>query len=580
MENFKQLRTQVEKITVAGEIDTLLTYKTAYERFSDTAKEMPNSIAINYFGNKITYKEFLYMIDTAAKGFAELGIGYDDVVTVSTLPTPYGIASFYALDKIGAVSHMINSLTNIEEIKRELSNFNSKYFIGNDLFCNDEKRQVYKSAGVEKMITISLVDYMPKGISKDKIKFIIAEKAKGLSKKFYDYSELFDFNYILELGRKSCKKISPCEYKENKMAAVAYTSGSTGKSKACVATWKSIDALIQIMGMTEIDRFDKGDILFATFPLWIYYSLLNMIHEPLCLGVSLALDPLFKPENLKTRNEQFGFNHWLTVPVYLKKAIQSNPKIDCSKWKIIITGGDELNNDLKINADNFIKNNYGYAEVVQGYGASECLGSFSYCYYPNSTIGSVGKPCIGNLIKILDQDTGKPCGINEVGVGYFYSPALMKEYYRDKAATKHNLVPDENGVLWYNTEDLIHINENGEIFLDGRIRRIVLTIDKNGNPTKIIPDKLKKVLSNREDVEKCEVITVPDEKRANVSVAFVVPKEKNVSQDCFKSVLFEYSKVNVPEYMVPKDIVFLDDVPLTASRKTDLQALEKMYFQN
>ncbi|MFR6066405.1 MAG: AMP-binding enzyme [Eubacterium sp.] len=154
----------------------------------------------------------------------------------------------------------------------------------------------------------------------------------------------------------------------------------------------------------------------------------------------------------------------------------------------------------------------------------------------------------------------------------------MKEYYGDEAATQKNLVPDENGVLWYNTEDLLHVNEKGEIFLDGRIRRIVLTYDENGNPTKIIPDKLKNVLLNRADIEKCEVITVPDGVKVNVSIAFVVPKDKNFKSDEFRRELIDYSKENVPEYMIPKDIVFIDDIPVTSSSKPDLKTLEKMYM--
>ena len=578
MEDFKSLRKQVEKITVAGEIDKVLNYKTVYGRFSDTAKEMPNSIAMNYMGNKITYKELLNLIDTAAKGFAELGIGYDDVVTMSALPTPYGIASFYALDKLGAVSHLINSLTNIDEIKRELSNFKSKYFIGNDLFCNEEKQAAYKSAGIEKIITISLLDCMPKKLNKDKITFIVAEKAKGLPKKAYDHSVLFDFDSVLELGKNCSKRIIPCEYKEDKMASVAYTSGSTGNSKACVATWKSIDGMVQVIGMTE-DKLLKNDVAFVTFPLWIFYSMINMIHEPMCLGATLAFDPLFKAENFAKRNKQYEFNHWQTIPPYVNDVVALNKKIDCSKWKRILTGGDHFKDKDKIAADEYVRMNGGFATVEQGYGATECMGGIAYPYYENPMIGSVGKPCIGNLIKIIDEDTGKELGVNETGVGYFYSPALMKEYYGDEEATKHNLVPDENGVLWYNTEDLIHINENGEIFLDGRIRRIVLTFDENGNPTKIIPDKLKKVLSNRNDIDKCEVITIPDDERVNVSVAYIVPTEKSNSTDSFKSELIEYSKANVPEYMVPKDIVFLNDIPLTSSRKPDLKALEKMYLE-
>lgn len=262
--------------------------------------------------------------------------------------------------------------------------------------------------------------------------------------------------------------------------------------KACVATWKSIDAMVQVMGMTEVGRFEKGDRLLCAFPLWINYSLLNMMHEPLSLGVTLVLDPLFKPGNVVKRDNRFRLNHILSTPPYVKRITELDKKTDFSQLKIFITGGDTLPNDVKIKADKYIKKNGGTAQIVQGYGATECLGSFSYCYYPDSTLGSVGKPCIGNLIKIIDQDTGEELGVGETGVGYFYSPALMKEYYGDEAATQKNLVSDENGVLWYNTEDLLHVNEKGEIFLDGRIRRIVLTYDENGNPTKIIPDKLNK----------------------------------------------------------------------------------------
>lgn len=577
MENFEELRKVVEKIDVAGKIDNVLNYKTAYNRLFDTVNEMPNSVALNYMGRKITYKQFLNIVDAAANGFAELGIGYNDVVTMSVLPTPYGIASFYALDKLGAISHMVNSLTNSNEIRRELSNFNSKYFLGNDLFCSAEKQKVYKSSGVEKIITISLTDSLPKALSLDKILFIIAEKKKGLSKKNYDNKTLIDFKYVLDLGKKR-KHIEPCKYQDNKIASISYTSGSTGNSKACVATWKSIDAMVQVMGMTEVGRFEKGDRLLSAFPLWINYSLLNMIHEPLSLGVTLILDPLFKPENIIKRNNKYKLNHILSTPPYVKKITELNKKTDFSQLKIFITGGDTLPNDVKIKADKYIKKNGGTAQIVQGYGATECLGSFSYCYYPDSTLGSVGKPCIGNLIKIIDQDTGEELGVGETGVGYFYSPALMKEYYGDEAATQKNLIPDENGVLWYNTEDLLHVNEKGEIFLDGRIRRIVLTYDENGNPTKIIPDKLKNVLLNRADIEKCEVITVPDDVKVNVSIAFVVPKDKNLKSDEFRSELIDYSKENVPEYMIPKDIVFIDDIPVTSSSKPDLKTLEKMYM--
>lgn len=573
----RELKEKVMKVTKAGEIEGLLEHKTMYERIKDTAMRKPDSPALLYMGNVITYREFLTLIDTAANGFSAMGIKYNDVVAMSMLGTPYGIVSMYALDKIGATMHMVNCASSVDEIKREIQNIPTKYFVANDIFCSDDMLKLLDSLGVEKIITTALTDGLPMGLNGDKIKYSLIEKIKGPKKKLYDGKKMINFHQLLKEGRKVKKSIDGCGYEPNKLVSIAYTSGSTGNSKGCMATWDAIDSLVQVMGMTELGRFEPTDIMFSTFPLWIYYSMLNMIHEPLVLGVGLALDPLFNPKDIAKRNEQYKFNHWLTIPPYIKTMVDSGETIDCSRWKLIVTGGAALLNDVKIKADEFIKKNGGTAHVEQGYGASECLGSFSYGYTEKPTIGSLGTPCVGNMVKVLDIDTNEELGVGQAGVGYLYSPALMSGYYGDEEATNHNLVKDENGVIWYNTEDLISVNEKGELFLEGRIRRIALSIDSKGNPTKIIPERTKKCLSTMKEIANCEVITVPDDKVVNTAIAFVVLKEGVLPTEDIRRKIIEYCHTYVPEYMVPTDVVFLDEIPLNAAKKHDLVELEKMY---
>lgn len=153
----------------------------------------------------------------------------------------------------------------------------------------------------------------------------------------------------------------------------------------------------------------------------------------------------------------------------------------------------------------------------------------------------------------------------------------MKEYIGLPEATKHNLDYDENGYLRYNTEDLIHYNERGELFHDGRIRRIVLTLDKDGNPTKIIPDKTKKTISLVDVVEECEVITVPDEKRTNRPVAFIVLKEGIEMNSTIEKEINTYCERDLPEYQIPIEYISLDKLPLTSSKKPNVKVLEEMY---
>ncbi len=576
-EDLINLKKKVLELKQAGEIEKILKYDTPYRRLKQIALEIPDKPALLYFGNIITYRQLLTLVDIAAKGFSELGIKYNDVVTMSLLSTPYGIVSFYALDKIGAVMHMVNSATSIEEIKHQLDIFDSKYFVANDIFYNKKIQEILKEKEIEKVITISLLDSLPQGFSIDKTKYTLIEKLKGIKKKDYIGSNICNFEQLLELGRNSKIDLKEIEFVPNKKVTVASTSGSTGNSKACLATWEGLDSMLQVMAMTEEGRFEQGDIMLVTFPLWIYYSLLNMIHEPLSLGVTLALDPLFDPKNIVKRNRQYNFNHWLTIPPYIKKMTDMNKKTDCSKWKIVLTGGDVLTEKVKSDGDKYIQRNGGKTSIGQGYGSSECLGSFAYTYYDNATTGSVGIPCVGNKFKVLDVETNNELGPNEIGVGYCYTPARMREYFGDLEATKHNLVMDSNGAIWYNTEDLMHYNEKGEIFVDGRIRRIALTLDSNGNPTKIIPEKAKKIISQVDGVSKCEVITVPDEERTNRSVAFIISDDKDENIEELKQKIFKYCKDNLAEYMIPKEILSISEIPLNSSKKPDFKALEEIY---
>ena len=175
-----------ENFDSIDEIENILEYNTPYNRFKETVEERPNQIVLKYMGRNFTYKEFSDLVDTMAKGFYSLGIRKDDVVTISMLGTPYGIASFYALDKIGACQHMVNSANGLDELKREFENFDSKYFVANDIFCNDETIAALKECGVEHIVTSSLLDGMPNVMNYDKAKYAMVEKLKGMKPKHID----------------------------------------------------------------------------------------------------------------------------------------------------------------------------------------------------------------------------------------------------------------------------------------------------------------------------------------------------------------------------------------------------------
>lgn len=79
-----------------------------------------------------------------------------------------------------------------------------------------------------------------------------------------------------------------------------------------------------------------------------------------------------------------------------------------------------------------------------------------------------------------------------------------------------------------------------------------------------------------EGVEKCGVICIPDNERQNASVVFIV-LNKNASKDDTLQEIDELIKKSTPAYYEPKEVVFLDTIPVTNSQKIDYQSLERIY---
>lgn len=572
------LKNKILSITNKKDIYELMPHKSAYDYLLSRRKKNLDDVAINYLGRTMTYKELFDKIDNTAKAYYELGIREGDYVTVSMLTTPESIISFYALNKLGAITNMTNILSGLDKLKNQLDTTKSKFLIMNDIFYTKNVQKVVHSSNVETVVTSSLLESIPIGFV-DKTKLRMIERIKS-NKKIIDNDNLcISWKNLQKIGSKSDVQISSV-YKPNEGVCIAYTSGSTGNPKGVLATNESINAIPFQMELTE-QKIAPNDSIFNTLPSWIFYSLVNNTHEPLCLGVTVDLDPLFNPKNINKRIKQYRFNHWNTIPAYAERMFESKKieNMDLSSIKTIATGGDFLDESLERKGTEILRKCGSKTHLAQGYGASEIMGSFCYTYYDDYTFGSVGKPLIGNDFKIIDLDTLEELGPNQIGELYLFSPSVMKEYYADKKETESVLIKDDNDIIWYRTGDLGHYNDDGELFIDGRLRRIIMASDENGQPTKIFPEKIKRVILNNDLIDKCEIITIPDIKYIKRPVAYIVLKDGVSFDDAIKKDLEDKCKDCLPGYSIPVAYECINAIPLTENYKPDLKALERDFSE-
>lgn len=116
--------------------------------------------ALDYFGRKITYKTLFENIEKAAKGFTALGVKRGDIVIVATVTTPETIYAFYALNRIGAVSNMVDPRTSVEGLRDYIREVDARHIISLDA-CYPKMIEVSRDTNVKTIIVTTPADSLP-----------------------------------------------------------------------------------------------------------------------------------------------------------------------------------------------------------------------------------------------------------------------------------------------------------------------------------------------------------------------------------------------------------------------------------
>ena len=190
--------------------------------------------------------------------------------------------------------------------------------------------------------------------------------------------------------------------------------------------------------------------------------------------------------------------------------------------------------------------------------------------------GDLGVPLQLSNCKIIDTETHKELGYNKEGEVCFAGPCVMLGYYHNKQATEELVRVHKDGIRWIHTGDLGKLDEKGRLHLTGRIKRIIMTKGKDGVITKLFPDRIEKVVNTHEAVSLSCVISVPDEVRVNYPKAFVELNPGVTGSAQLSEEIRKYCHNFLPDYMIPEEVDFVDELPRTSRGKVDFRALEKL----
>jgi long-chain acyl-CoA synthetase len=194
-------------------------------------------------------------------------------------------------------------------------------------------------------------------------------------------------------------------------------------------------------------------------------------------------------------------------------------------------------------------------------------------YGKHNPPGSVGIPMLKTFIKIVQPETTHEVALGEKGEICIAGPIVMLGYAGNKKATAVALkIHPHDGKTWLHTGDFGHLDPDGILYLDGRLKRMII---RRG--FKVFPVTIEKLLLTHPAVKECVVTGIADEQEVQVPRAHLVLQPNyDLHSHQVEQQLRSLCSEKLADYNCPKVYRFLSQIPLTSNSKADYRALEQL----
>ena len=535
---------------------------TAYSYLKETNKDWIDNTAIHYYGTDITFRELFARIDECANAFAAMGVQPGEVVSFLAVAVPECTIALYALNKLGATANTIDPRMDVDSIRRMVQESNSRILVVIDVAWPKVDKIIY-DIKQEHIVVLSAARSLPP------IKRFVMKLKNRTSITYSD--SIQDWDTFIASGKGTVAKEAP--YVGDAAVAIAYTGGTTGFPKGVMLTNDSMTAVafnFRYCGLV----YEPGQRFLGIIPVFSSYGMVCGLHMPLCLGLTLVPIPKFVPSTIGKLVKDFRPNHMISTPAFYEVLMESKEmkNFDLSFLLTLGSGGDTMNEGLEHKLDLFMKSHNIKYPLAQGYGMSELSAAASFCVNDRYKPGSVGIPSLTTVVSVFHPDTGEELGYNEEGEICVTGPSMMKGYYNRPEETEYVMRLHDDGQYWIHSGDIGYMDEDGFIFIKGRVKRMITRFDGH----KVFPVNIESLVYEHKAVHNCVAIGVNDRGHSQGQYPLVlVELAADVDKTAVCHEIFDICNARLEERGKPVAVLPVAKVPLTGSGKNDYRSLEK-----
>ena len=544
-------------------IDQTLPALSAFEYVCQRSKNHLNDTALEYYGRKFTYADLIVNVKKTAAALRGAGVKKGDIITVVSIMTPEIIALFYAADMMGATLNLVDPRYSVEGIREYIEEVDSHLLVCLNVVY-ERCRQAAKRTNVEKVIVLSPADSLPPVMA-------VGYKLTTPDKNKYA-SNVIRWKQFIKGGEGQSTAAEP--YDPDHACVVVHTGGTTGSPKGVMLTDDCFNGIaLQFQAYPKL--FHRGQKLMNVMPPFIAYGFACGIHLPLVLGFTVIIVPNLDPAKLGSLVLKHKPEHMFGVPTHYQQ-LASDPKLRDKDLSFIINyaaGGDSLSRGAEQTVNDFLAAHGARYPIAKGYGMTEVSSAATVAAGLDNKPGSVGIPMVNTVVAAFEPGTDQELPIGQRGELCISGPCLMKGYYNKPEETAILLRRHPDGRVWAHTGDMGYLDEDGFVFLDSRIKRMIIRHDG----FKVFPSMIENVVSRHPAVHQCSVVGCADKDHTQGRLPFVYIVLKADTTAKKKQVIRELERMcaeELPEYVQPVAYKFISSMPMTPVGKVDYRQLE------
>ena len=546
--------------------NAVLPQKTIYSYVRENNKGFEQNTAINYFDNKISYGELMDTADNCAASFAELGVKKGDIVACCSATIPEMAMALYGLNKIGASMLTLDPRRSPAEIKEFVEDSGTDILMLIDV-AYERFADMLNELKVNKIVVIHLSNY-----ASFMTRLVMKFKMPSMNIPYGD--RIIDWRSFLSLGKG--KETETAAYGETDLVAIALTGGTTGAPKGVMLSNDGFNAIAMDFRHCGVS-YTRDQRFMDIIPAFTSYGIVASLHMPLSLGLEIVMFPKFDADKVGHYIKKYKPAHTLLVPAHYEKLMNSKEMangFDLSFFETAGSGGDTMNAGLEAKLNSFLAQHGCKYPLSQGYGMSEVSSAACCCCGGHFKSLSVGYPLLTTTIGIFKPDTTEELSYGEEGEICITGPSVMMGYFNNEEETENVLRLHDDGQIWVHSGDVGVLDEDGFLFIKGRIKRMITRFDGH----KVFPVQLEGMLGGIKNVESCAVVGVKDRSRAMGELPLaVIELENKLLENETKETLKAFIESEVEERGRPCDIIFVNEMPYTGMGKVDYKKLALDY---